>query len=33
MDVMKEANELDKKVPYDKIVNTSFAKESIKNIK
>ncbi|TQO57677.1 ABC transporter substrate-binding protein [Paraclostridium bifermentans] len=33
MNVMKEANELDKKAPYEKIVDTSFANESIKNIK
>lgn len=33
MDVMKQANELDKKAPYEKIVNTTFATESIKNIK
>jgi NitT/TauT family transport system substrate-binding protein len=33
MDVMEEAKELDKKAPYDKIVDTSFANESIKNIK
>lgn len=33
MNVMEEANELDKKAPYEKIVDTSFANESIKNIK
>ncbi len=33
MDVMEEAKELDKKAPYDKIVNTDFANESIKTIK
>lgn len=33
MDVMEEAGELDKRAPYDKIVDTSFAKESIKNKK
>lgn len=31
--VMKEAGELDKYVDYDKIVNTSFAENAIKNIK
>lgn len=33
MDVMEEANELDKRAPHDKIVNNTFGKESIKNIK
>lgn len=33
MDVMDTAGELDKRAPYDKIVNTKYAKESIKNIK
>lgn len=33
MDVMEEAKELDKRAPYDKIVNTDFANNSIKNIK
>lgn len=33
MNVMEEAKELDKKAPYDKIVDTSFANESIKSIK
>ncbi|MGL5754886.1 MAG: ABC transporter substrate-binding protein [Paraclostridium sp.] len=33
MNVMEEANELDKKAPYNKIVNTEFANDSIKTIK
>lgn len=33
MDVMEEAKELDKRAPYDKIVNTNFAKESVKTVK
>ncbi|WP_371025348.1 hypothetical protein LZ906_006550 [Paraclostridium ghonii] len=33
MNVMEEAKELDKKAPYDKIVDTNFANESIKSIK
>lgn len=33
MDVMEEAKELDKRAPYDKIVNTTFAKESINTVK
>lgn len=33
MEVMKEANELDKEPPYKDIVNTNFANNSIKNVK
>lgn len=33
MDVMEEAKELDKRAPYNKIVNTDFANESIKSLK
>lgn len=33
MDVMEEANELDTRAPYDKIVNNTFANESINTIK
>ena len=33
MEIMEEANELDKRAPYDKIVNTRFAEESVNTIK
>ncbi|OPJ56382.1 ABC transporter substrate-binding protein [Alkalithermobacter paradoxus] len=33
MDIMQLAGELDKRAPYEKIVNTDFAKVSIENIK
>lgn len=33
MDVMTEAGELDKKAPYDKIVNTDFANTAIEKVK
>ena len=32
-DLVKEANELDKEPPFEKIVNNSFAKNSINNVK
>lgn len=31
--IMKEANELDKEPPFEKIVNNSFAENSINNVK
>ena len=30
-DVMTEAGVLDKRVPYDKVVNTKFAEKAVKN--
>jgi len=33
MDIMEMAGELDKRAPYDKIVNTEFAEKAIKKIK
>lgn len=33
LDIMEEANELDQRTPYDKIVNTTFASETVNNIK
>ena len=33
LDIMEEANELDERTPYEKIVETKFAKSTIENIK
>ena len=33
LDIMEEANELDKRTPYDKIVETKFAEDTIKTNK
>ena len=30
-EVMKEAEELEKEAPYDKVINNKFAEEAIKN--
>ena len=33
LDIMDEANELTERTPYEKIVETKFAKSTIENIK